>query len=183
MRSLNATLLSASVLLLTAACQSSQGGPVSLELRAASAENYERIKALEGDWYLVSGVRLGKEVEADLENPFITYEVSSAGHSVIEKLFAGQPGEMTSVYYMDEGLLKMDHYCSLGNQPRMFAIPGAEGEAAFAVGEVGNFPDEDALYISSHSLEFNGPNELTAHWGATEAGAPSGGSMYRVKKL
>ena len=180
MRPFHVTLLSLSALLLTAACQSS---PVNPSTGTASQENYERIKALEGDWYLVSGVRLGKEVEANMDDPFITYEVSSAGHSVIEKLFAGQPGEMTSVYYMDKGLLKMDHYCSLGNQPRMFAIPGAEGEAAFAVGEVGNFPDEDALYISSHSLEFNGPNELTVYWGATEAGAPSGGSMYKVKKL
>lgn len=179
MKALQAQLLSLFWIISIAGCQAPRP---SQQLLSASQQNYERIKSLEGDWYLVSGVRLGKAVEPNDETPFITYEVSSAGHSVIEKLFTGQPGEMTSVYYLDEGLLRMDHYCSLGNQPRMASIPSEESWATFAVTEVGNFPDEDALHISSHSLEFNGPDVLTAHWGATEAGSPSGGSMYRVER-
>ncbi len=59
----------------------------------------------------------------------------------------------------------------------------AENEIAFQTVEVGNMADKDTLHISSHSLEFNGPGEMTVYWGATERQKPTGGSMYKVKKL
>lgn len=76
---------------------------------------------------------------------------------MIEKLFVGQAGEMTSVYYLDEGRLRMDHYCSLGNQPRMVAIASEGDELTFELLGVDNMPDPDVLHISSHALEFTGP--------------------------
>ena len=151
--------------------------------RVVSQADFERLKALSGDWYLVSGVRLDVELEPNLEEPFLSYSVSSGGHSVVEKLFAGKPNEMTSVYYLDSGRLMMDHYCSLGNQPRMVAFSHAGDEIDFELIGVTNMNDEDELHISSHALEFHGPNELTARWGATKAGVPGGGSRYTVKRL
>lgn len=150
--------------------------------RPATDLDYERLKNLSGDWYLVSGVRLGVELEPDLEDPFLSYSVSSGGHSVIEKLFAGKPNEMTSVYYLDSGRLMMDHYCSLGNQPRMVAIAGSENTIPFQLITVSNLSDKNELHISSHSLTFDGPNELTATWGATEDEKPGGGSRYTVRR-
>jgi len=47
---------------------------------------------------------------------------------VIEKLFAGQPKEMTTIYHLDGGQLVLAHYCSLGNQPHMVAVPGRQDE-------------------------------------------------------
>ena len=64
-------------------------------------------KALSGEWSLVSGERLGVEVEAAPDEPFLSYSVSSGGHSVIEKRFVGKPNEMTSIYYLDSGMLYM----------------------------------------------------------------------------
>jgi hypothetical protein len=171
------------VLIFATACSSPPSSAVSQAERAVSEDDYDRIKSLLGDWYLVGGERLGKVVEPNLEEPFLTYAITSAGHSVVEKLFVDQPSEMTSVYYLDKGRLKMDHYCSLGNQPKMVAVAGAENEIAFQVVEVGNLEDKDALHISSHSLEFNGTGEMTVYWGATERQKPTGGSMYKVKKL
>ena len=167
------------VLLLAAACVSPQ--PTEAE-RAVAEADFARLKSLAGEWSLVGGVRLGVELEANPDQVFLSYAVSSGGHAVIEKLFVGEPREMTSVYYLDQGRLRMDHYCSLGNQPRLVAVPGSESEIAFAVVTVDNMPDRDDLHISYHSLEFPGPDELTVHWGATEYQKPSGGSVYRVMK-
>ena len=172
------------VLFVGSACSSLQGGVVGQEQRTVSEEDYERIKSLAGDWYLVGGERLGKVIEPNLEEPFLSYAITSAGHSVVEKLFVDQPMQMTSVYYLDKGRLKMDHYCSLGNQPRMVAVSAsAENEIAFQTVEVGNMADKDTLHMSSHSFEFNGPGEMTVHWGATKGQESTGGSLYRVKKL
>lgn len=150
--------------------------------RAASVSNFDRIKALTGDWYLVGGNRLGKELAPDLTKPFLSYEISSGGHSVIEKLFVSTPKEMTTVYYLSNGHLMMDHYCSLGNQPRMVANPSAEDEIAFRLVDVGNMANPDDLHISSHALEFRASGELVAHWGATRDQKAVSGSIYRVKQ-
>ncbi|MEE2719513.1 MAG: hypothetical protein VX727_06995 [Planctomycetota bacterium] len=150
--------------------------------RAMAEADYERFKTLSGDWYLVRGVRLGVELESNYDEPFMTYSVSSGGHSVVEELFVGKPNEMTSVYYLDTGRLMMDHYCSLGNQPRMIAVAGPKDKIPFKLLSVSNMADENELHISSHSVEFDGPDELTVRWGATEDKKPMGGSFYTVKR-
>ena len=144
--------------------------------------DYERLKALSGEWYLVSGERLGVEVEAAPGEPFMSYSVSSGGHSVIEKLFVGKPNEMTSIYYLDSGMLYMDHYCSLGNQPRMKTRPTVGDDIDFKLLSVGNMTAKNDLHISSHSVEFDGPNELTVRWGATKDQKPMTGSFYTVER-
>ena len=150
--------------------------------RASCETDFSQLKSLAGDWYLVRGVRLGVEIEANYDEPFMTYAVSSGGHSVVEELFVDKPNEMTSVYYLDGGRLMMDHYCSLGNQPRMIAVPGPSNEIPFSLLSVSNMPDANDLHISSHSIEFDGSDELTVRWGATEDGKPMGGSFYTVKR-
>ncbi len=164
-------------------CNARQQIVASQSEQMASEADYERIKSLSGDWYLVGGERLGKKVEPNLEEPFMSYAVSSGGHSVIEKLFVNKPNEMVSIYYLNMGRLNMDHYCSLNNQPRMVAVPGDGNDIDFQMVEISNLPDRNDLHISSHTLELNGPDELTVYWGATEDGKPFRGSVYKTKRL
>lgn len=102
---------------------------------------------------------------------------------MIEKLFVGKPNEMVSIYYLDMGRLNMDHYCSLGNQPRMVAAAGTESMISFELVGVTDMADANDLHISSHALELNGPEDITAHWGATRNGTPSRGSYYQVRRM
>lgn len=76
----------------------------------------------------------------------------------------------------------LEHYCSLGNQPRMVAVTGSSGEITFMLLSVSNMNDENDLHISSHAIEFDGIDELTAQWGNTQNGEPMSGSFYRVKR-
>jgi hypothetical protein len=144
--------------------------------------NFDKIKSLEGNWVLIGGKRLGKPVDPVPGKPFLTYNISAGGHAVIEKLFAGTSKEMVSIYYLADSDLMMDHYCSLGNQPRMVALPSDDFKIEFKMIGITNFNDDNDLHISSHALEINGQDELTAYWGATSNQTVSPGSHYIVKR-
>jgi hypothetical protein len=164
-------------------CTSPQGHMANPLVGIASIAHYGVLKSLTGDWYLVGGERLGKKVEPNLKEPFMSYAVNSGGHAVVAKVFGGSPNEMISIYYLDMGRLKMDHYCSLGNQPRMVSVPSAGNLGlTFEVVGISNMPEKNDLHISSHKLEFNGADELTVYWGATKNQQPSSGSVYNVKR-
>jgi hypothetical protein len=49
----------------------------------------------------------------------VTYEVSSGGHALLEKLNDGAPEEMVSVYFLEGRDLAMVHYCAIGNRPHL----------------------------------------------------------------
>ena len=167
MKYIDATAICLLSFLVLSGCTSTQKSSASSSERIVSEANYEHLKSLSGDWHLVGGVRLGKKVEANFEEPFLSYSVSSGGHAVIEKLFVGKPNEMVSIYYLDMGRLNMDHYCSLGNQPKMVAMPSDDNEITFQLVGISNLNSEDELHISSHALKFDGPDEMTVYWGAT----------------
>ena len=76
-------------------------------------EEFKKIKALEGKWE-GSTVEKGKTIKVRA-----TYEVTSAGTAVLEKLFNETADEMVTVYYTNGNNVKMTHYCTLGNQPQM----------------------------------------------------------------
>ena len=147
-----------------------------------SERQFEKIKSLVGNWYLTGGNQLGKELEPDPEVPFLTYATSAAENCVIEKLFAGQTKEMTTVYFLDKGQLSMHHYCSLGNQPSMVAVPAEGDEIVFQLLAVGNMSDPNDLHISSHSLKFTGEDTLTALWGATKEQTAASSSVFNVER-
>ncbi|MGI9496058.1 MAG: hypothetical protein ACR2NK_08415 [Mariniblastus sp.] len=147
-----------------------------------SERQFEKIKSLVGNWYLTGGNQLGKELEPDPEVPFLTYATSAAENCVIEKLFAGQTKEVTTVYFLDKGQLSMHHYCSLGNQPSMVAVPAEGDEIVFQLLAVGNMSDPNDLHISSHSLKFTGEDTLTALWGATKEQTAASSSVFNVER-
>jgi hypothetical protein len=77
-----------------------------------SAE-FTRMKALVGAW-------TGK---ADMgQGPIdmtIQYRLLAAGSVLEERMFAGTPNEMVTMYYDQDGKLAMTHYCVFGNRPSM----------------------------------------------------------------
>jgi hypothetical protein len=164
-------------------CNNPPTRPHGLNDVALSESQYEHIQSLAGEWHLVGGSQLGNEIEADTNRAFITYEVSSAGNSVIEKLFVGQEGEMTTVYHMEDGQLVMVHYCSLGNQPYMVAVPSENADIVFELVRVGNMKSKNDLHISSHSMEFHSDDEMTQHWGSTKDQQATESMGFKVKRL
>jgi hypothetical protein len=78
---------------------------------------FEKLKKLEGRW---SGPAVwdqgGKKGNVDFN---LTYRTTSGGKAVMETMFAGTPGEMVTMYFLEGDDLTLVHYCSAGNQPKM----------------------------------------------------------------
>lgn len=99
-----ATILLASTLWLNA------GEPTAS--KPASPE-FERLKSLVGTWQGKTDIGQGP---VDLT---VHYRLLAAGSVVEEKVFAGTPNEMTTMYFDRDGKLALTHYCMFGNRPGM----------------------------------------------------------------
>lgn len=80
--------------------------------KPASPE-FERIKSLVGIWQGKTDIGQGP---VDLT---IRYRLLAGGSVVEEKVFAGTPNEMTTMFFDQNGRLALTHYCMLGNRPGM----------------------------------------------------------------
>lgn len=98
------TLLLVSSLLLTAGepNKPKQGSP-----------EFERMKTLVGTWTGKADCGQGP-VDITMQ-----YRLLAGGSVVEERVFAGTPNEMVTMYYDQDGKLALTHYCMLGNRPRM----------------------------------------------------------------
>ena len=86
-----------------------------------AAEQFERIKSLEGEW------QWAPELAPELEGHVVTYHVTANGSAVLETLFPGDEFEMITIYHLDGDQLILTHYGSAGNQPTMRAERGTPG--------------------------------------------------------
>jgi hypothetical protein len=77
-----------------------------------SAE-FERMKTLVGTWQGKTDMGQGP---IDIS---VQYRLLAGGSVLEEKVFAGTPNEMVTMYYDKNGKLAMTHYCVLGNRPAM----------------------------------------------------------------
>ena len=108
--------------------------PNYLLAQSKAAVDFERLKALAGDWQALGPN--GLEVA-------INYQLVSGGNAVMEtRVPVGEPS-MVTVFHLDGEQLMMTHYCSIGNQPRMRAEPSTLGS------ETLRFSFLDATNLSS----------------------------------
>lgn len=133
-----------------------------------ASASFDRFKALAGDWVDADG-SLGMKGQVAA-----TYRVTGAGSAVVERLFVGQPHEMTTVYHKDGADLALTHYCAAGNQPRMRArsVDGAVVNFDFDGGS--NFDPARDMHMHSARIEFVGPDEVRQSWQSWDKGAPAG---------
>jgi hypothetical protein len=120
---------------------------------AKVALNY--LKGLEGNW----------QVDGGEEGVFgWEFDVTARGNVIIERLKVGTPTEMTTVYNIDQGILKGSHFCQLQNQPNLIAVESdVEGDLHFLCdGNVGNTKSHDDLHM--HGVHFQKENDKLWIW-------------------
>src|SRR2546430_9955733 len=99
-----ATLLLASAMMLNA---DEPGKP-----KPGSPE-FERVKTLVGTWQGKADIGQGP---IDMT---VQYRLLAAGSVLEERVFAGTPNEMVTMFYDQGGTLALTHYCMMGNRPGM----------------------------------------------------------------
>jgi hypothetical protein len=137
--------------------------------RRQFSRELEKIKALAGRWEGTT-FREANGTSAAV----VTYEVTAAGSAVIEKLFPGTKGEMTTVYHDDSsGHLVATHYCNAANQPKL-RLMESNGERLYFVLS----PDSDIKAdLEGHAHELTllvgADGSLTHDWLNHYLGAPA----------
>jgi|SRR5688572_3137883 hypothetical protein len=74
---------------------------------------FERMKTLVGTWK--GTVDMGQGPIEMVSQ----YRLLAGGSVLEEKVFAGTPNEMTTMYFDKNGKLALTHYCVMGNRPGM----------------------------------------------------------------
>ena len=141
------------------------GGKTEAAPKTSSAE-FERIKGWEGKWEGTSTGHGGDEKVS------VEYHVTSGGTAVEEKLFAGSPHEMVSIYYEGKnGKVGMTHFCMLGNRPHL-EVKNSDASKMDFDWVPGGGVDPNELHMHSLSIATVDATHITQTWTAFKDGKP-----------
>jgi hypothetical protein len=146
---------------------------LALALAAAvnAPEALSRLRSLEGKWsgtYEWTG-------RADKGETVATYHVTGNGSAVIEDLAMNGKPSMTSAYHLDNGDLRMTHYCGAGNQPRLkaSAVDLAANRFRFELLDITNLAAPDAPHVQGFTLQIVDNDHLVLDFDFTAKGKSS----------
>ena len=132
---------------------------------AAHSDGFEKMKELVGVWEGKTDMGKGPEVIK------ATYELTSAGNAIIERLFVGHPHEMITMYYDFGGKLNMTHYCSLGNQPHMELTKSAGDSLTFVLSKKNpNLASLKEAHMHMLNIKISDRDHISNTWTLYEKG-------------
>lgn len=122
-----------------------------------AAAGLDKIKRLAGEWQ-------GKD--QDGQPATVSYELTSGGTAVMERLTPGTNPTMVTIYHLDGDKLMLTHYCARNNQPRMRAsdIDAGTGTVVFSYLDATNLPFPGTGHMHSLILKNPDPGHLTQEW-------------------
>ena len=123
--------------------------------KAGSAE-FERMKSLVGTWK--GTVDMGQGPIEMVSN----YRLLAGGSVLEEKVFAGTPNEMTTMYYDKDGKLALTHYCVMGNRPGMVLESADAKTMKFAFDKTCGVNPTKESHMHSLTLTFDDTDTITA---------------------
>jgi hypothetical protein len=137
---------------------------------------FEKFKALAGEW---EGQR------SDGETVKVSYQVLSGDSAVVEILTElAEEVTMVTVYHMDGDDVRMTHYCSAQNQPRMKAAavsPDAR-VVSFEFIDVTNLAQPTDGHMQNLEITFKDRNHITQKWTWLENGRKRE-SVFRLTRV
>jgi hypothetical protein len=109
---------------------------ICLSLVASAAEHdhnvtmpkeFDMLKKLVGNWEGKANMH-GKD-----ETVTVSYALTSGGTAIEEKMGAGTPHEMVTMYHKSGKSVAVTHYCAMGNQPHMELDKTTDKSISFVV--------------------------------------------------
>jgi hypothetical protein len=138
----------------------------------------ERFKQLAGEW-------VGKISEGGKggESVVVKYAVTAAGSAVVETIGPGTEHETVTVIHPDGKDLVLTHYCAIGNQPRMKADAGGEGnQVAFHFTGGSNMKPEKDGHMHDVTFTFVDADTLRTEWSYYTGGKKMGTATFVLKR-
>ncbi len=144
----------------------------------AHSKEFEKMKELAGVWEGTTDMGKGMvTIKA-------TYELTSGGSAVLERLFVGSPEEMVTVYHDFNGKLNMTHYCMLGNQPHMKLKNSSEGYMEFVLSDKN--PGLSSLketHMHGLKISFDDKDSITHTWVLYEKGKKKADTVIKLSRV
>ena len=141
-----------------------------------SAE-FERMKGLVGTW----------KGNADMgQGPMdftVAYRLISGGNAVEERIFAGTPKEMVTMYYDQNGKLALTHYCMLGNRPAMLLKSSTPKAIQFDFDPKCGVDEKSEMHMHALTLTFGDADTLTQDWKLFEDGKAKESHPFTLKRV
>lgn len=115
----------------------------------SGAEAFEKLKSLVGHW---------ETDKSNMEKAWLDLELTAGGTAILEKarvVANGKPVEMTTLYFLDGGQLKLTHYCMAGNQPTMNGSYSPEAKTiTFSLVSISNLksPDDGHMHHATYTF-------------------------------
>ena len=158
---MNTTLTTLCAVLLLAApvalkADSPSKSPTLAGAQTKSSQELERIKALVGKWKGTVDMGQGP-VEMISE-----YRLLAGGSVVEERVFAGTPNEMITMFYDKDGKLALTHYCVMGNRPAMVVKSSDSKSIRFDFDKACGIDVAKESHMHSLTLTFDDAETITA---------------------
>jgi hypothetical protein len=138
---------------------------------------FERMKTLVGAWKGTTDMGQGP-VEMTVQ-----YRLLAGGSVLEERVFAGTPHEMVTMYYDKNGKLALTHYCVLGNRPGMMLKSSDEKTLQFDFDELCGIDPAKESHMHSLTIRFDSPDTITASCKAIIDGKPVEDHATTLKRV
>ena len=126
---------------------------------SAGAEAFEKLKSLVGHW---------ETDKTNMNKASLDLELTSGGTAILEKSHMvedGKPIDMTTLYYLDGGQVKMTHYCMAGNQPTMQGTYDPEAKTiTFELVSISNLKTADDGHMHHATYKFLDNDHFKTTW-------------------
>lgn len=142
----------------------------------ASAE-FQRMKTLVGTW------RGKADMGQGLMEFTVEYRLVSGGSVIEERLFAGTPKEMVTMYHDQHGKLALTHYCMLGNQPGMLLKSSTPKTLQFDFDVTCGLDGNSETHMHSLAITFEDTDTITQDWRLFEKGKAKDEHPFTLRRL
>jgi hypothetical protein len=121
----------------------------------ACSPEFERLKTLVGTWKGKTDMGQGP---IDMT---VQYRLLAGGSVLEERVFAGTPNEMITMYYDKGGKLALTHYCMMGNRPGMLLKTSTDKTLKFDFDETCGIDASKESHMHALTLTFDDENTIT----------------------
>ena len=134
---------------------------------------FTKIKSLAGDWEHAAGPAKGQLA--------LSVTVIAGGSAIVERQFPGSPMEMVTVYHLDGDEVMLNHYCMLGNQPRLKArMSDRKNTIKFDFVSATNLASKNDAHMHEGELTIVDKDTIKSTWTKFENAKPAGDHSFQM---
>jgi hypothetical protein len=113
----------------------------------------------------------------------VEYRLVSGGSVIEERIFAGTPKEMVTMYYDRKGQLSLTHYCMLGNRPGMVLKSADAKTLKFDFDPKCGMNAKAEMHMHSLTITFADADTITQDWTLFEAGKAKESHPFTLSRV